>query len=93
MSSSACLQPLTGKLYTYIRTKWTFLVFFGLFELGSLVCGAATSSPMLIVGRAIAGIGAAGITNGALMIMSAILPLAKRPRLCTNKPCLPLQPR
>lgn len=77
--ASASVQPLTGKLYTYLRTKWTFLVFFGLFELGSLICGAANSSAMLIIGRAIAGIGSSGLTNGALMIISAAIPLAKRP--------------
>ena len=34
---------------------------------------------MLIVGRAIAGLGAAGIINGAIMIISGCVPLEKRP--------------
>lgn len=37
--------------------QWSFLVFFGIFELGSVLCGAAISSVMLIIGRAIAGFG------------------------------------
>jgi len=35
-----------------------------LFELGSLLCGVAPNSDALIVGRAIAGLGSAGIFNG-----------------------------
>lgn len=38
------------------------------------MCGAAQSSAMFIVGRAIAGVGSSGIGNGALTIISAILP-------------------
>lgn len=67
--------------------KWSFLVFFGIFELGSLLCGVAASSKMLIVGRAIAGIGGAGIINGAIMIISSCVPLEKRPGMklsCTT---------
>jgi hypothetical protein len=31
--ASASLQPLTGRLYTIFDSKWTFLTFFGIFEL------------------------------------------------------------
>ncbi|RYP40399.1 hypothetical protein DL767_001754 [Monosporascus sp. MG133] len=31
----AAPQPLTGRIYTHFSTKWTFLAFFGIFELGS----------------------------------------------------------
>ncbi|KAK8087650.1 major facilitator superfamily domain-containing protein [Apiospora hydei] len=77
---SAAPQPLTGKIYTHFNTKWSFLLFFGIFEVGSVVCGAAASSAMLIVGRTIAGLGAAGIINGAITIVSSCAPLEKRPR-------------
>jgi hypothetical protein len=53
---------LSGKVYTYFSIKWSFLAFL---EVGSALCGAAQSSVMLIVGRAIAGLGASGLTNGA----------------------------
>ncbi|KAI1403324.1 major facilitator superfamily domain-containing protein [Hypoxylon fuscum] len=78
---SAAPQLLTGKIYTLFDTKWTFLAFFGTFELGSLLCGAAVSSSMLIVGRAIAGFGAAGIIVGALTIISSCVPKERRPIL------------
>jgi MFS family permease len=56
---------LSGKVYTYFSIKWSFLAFFAIFEVGSALCGAAQSSVMLIVGRAIAGLGASGLTNRA----------------------------
>ncbi|KAI1416184.1 efflux pump [Hypoxylon sp. FL1857] len=76
---SAAPQPLTGKVYTHFNTKWSFLSFFAIFEIGSVLCGAAVSSDMLIIGRAVAGFGAAGITNGAITIISSCAPLEKRP--------------
>ncbi|KAM0813450.1 putative Major facilitator superfamily domain-containing protein [Seiridium cardinale] len=75
----ASLQPLTGKLYTYFKAKWTYLIFFLIFELGSLVCGLAKSSPMLIGGRAIAGLGGSGLINGGMTIIAGAVPLEKRP--------------
>jgi MFS family permease len=59
--------------------QWSFLFFFAIFELGSVLCGAATSSAMLIVGRTVAGLGGAGIINGAIMIISGCVPQEKRP--------------
>ncbi|KAK4867164.1 hypothetical protein LT330_000674 [Penicillium expansum] len=77
--ASAAFQPLTGKLYTYLRIKWTFFAFFFVFELGSLLCAIAQSSKMLIVARAIAGLGGSGLLNGGLTMISACLPKHKRP--------------
>jgi predicted MFS family arabinose efflux permease len=79
--SSAALQPLTGKFYTYFSSKWTFLSFFSIFEVGSLICGVANSSKTLIVGRAIAGMGSSGIMNGALNILAGSVPIKKRPAM------------
>ncbi|OAQ92417.1 MFS transporter [Purpureocillium lilacinum] len=67
--ASAAIQPLVGKIYTQFRLKHVYLAFFFIFELGSLICGVATSSTMLIVGRAVAGIGVAGVFAGALIII------------------------
>ena len=46
--ASAALQPLSGKIYSRFSIKWTFLFFFALFELGSLICGVANSSKVLV---------------------------------------------
>ncbi|KAI0479247.1 putative MFS multidrug transporter [Xylariaceae sp. FL0804] len=77
--SSAALQPLTGKLYTYFSGKWMFLFCVFVFELGSLLCAVSTSSTFFIVGRAVAGMGGAGISNGAISVISGAVPLHKRP--------------
>ncbi|KAI2603716.1 MFS general substrate transporter [Hypoxylon sp. NC1633] len=78
---TAAPQLLTGRIYRFFNTKWTFLIFFAVFEIGSILCGAAVSSSMFIVGRFVAGFGAAGIRNGSLNIVSNCAPLEKRPPL------------
>ena len=50
------------------------------FEIGSIVCAAAPTSNALIVGRAITGIGGAGIGSGAFMLISILVPLQSRPK-------------
>ncbi|KAH8593546.1 putative MFS transporter [Bisporella sp. PMI_857] len=77
--ANCALQPLTGKIYTYFDSKWTYLTFLAIFEFGSALCGAAQSSTMLIAGRAVAGIGGSGLLNGAYTIVSAAVPLSKVP--------------
>ncbi|KAH8897375.1 MFS general substrate transporter [Thozetella sp. PMI_491] len=77
--ASAAFQPMTGKLFTYFHTKWTYLIFFFTFELGSVLCAAAQSSNMLILGRAVAGLGVAGLNTGAMTIASAIMEPRKLP--------------
>ncbi|KAK3301903.1 major facilitator superfamily domain-containing protein [Chaetomium strumarium] len=79
--ASAALQPLTGKIYQKFSLKWSFLWFLTAFEIGSLLCGVATSSTMLIVGRAVAGMGTSGIFTGGLAIVTACAPLDRRPAL------------
>ncbi|KAK9772113.1 hypothetical protein SCAR479_11276 [Seiridium cardinale] len=76
--ASSSFQPLTGKFYTHFSSKWTFIVFVLIFEVGSLVCGLATSSSMFIGGRAIAGIGGSGLINGGLTIISGTVPVERR---------------
>jgi EmrB/QacA subfamily drug resistance transporter len=77
--TTAALQLLFGRLYTFFNVKWMYLIAIGFFELGSLICGAAPNSTALILGRAIAGIGAAGLFSGSLIILAHSVPLEKRP--------------
>lgn len=44
-----------------------------------MLCAAATSSTMLIVGRALAGMGGSGIFAGAFVMMGELIPLRWRP--------------
>ncbi|WAO92067.1 MFS domain-containing protein [Fusarium falciforme] len=67
-----------GKCFRFFSLKWTFLAALFIFEIGSVLCAAAQSSEMLIVGRTIAGIGCAGISSGGLIIIANITPMEKR---------------
>lgn len=77
----AAFQLLLGRVYTFHDPKWVYLSCIGVFELGSLVCGTAQSSTALIIGRAIAGMGSAGIMSGGIVVMVHVVPLEKRPAL------------
>lgn len=77
--TTTSLQPSFGKIYTYFNVKWTYILALAIFELGSVLCAAATSSTMLIVGRAVAGAGAAGLFSGGMTIIAYSVPLRKRP--------------
>ncbi|MCJ1395326.1 hypothetical protein MMC18_008210 [Xylographa bjoerkii] len=68
-----------GWLYTFCSPKWVFLSSIFVFEIGSAVCGAAPNSIIFIIGRAIAGLGSAGIFSGAIILIVYIVPLNKRP--------------
>jgi hypothetical protein len=81
MLTAAGFILLYGRIYTFFPTKPVFLSGIFLFEIGSVVCGAAQTSTMLIIGRAIAGLGSSGIFTGAILIMLNTVPLAKRPML------------
>ena len=72
-------QSAWGKAYKYFPLKTNFLVSIFIFELGSLICGAASSSTALIVGRAIAGLGAAGIGSGTYTIIAFSAGPKRRP--------------
>ncbi|KAJ3287234.1 hypothetical protein HDU79_005857 [Rhizoclosmatium sp. JEL0117] len=61
--------PVYGQLADVFGRKATFLLAIAIFELGSLLCGAATSMNMLIGARAIAGSGGSGIFSLAMVII------------------------
>lgn len=50
-----------------------------IFEVGAALSGSAPNSTVFIVGRAIAGLGGAGIFSGVMIIMIPLVPLRKRP--------------
>ncbi|KAK9780242.1 putative MFS transporter [Seiridium cardinale] len=77
----AAFQSHWGKAYIYFPLKWSFLCSVSVFEIGSLVCGVAPSSLALIIGRAVQGLGAAGITGGCYTIASFIVRPARVPAI------------
>lgn len=76
--TTCAFQIPWGRLYTLLPTKWTFTAATVIFEIGSLICGASQSSIAFIIGRAVQGMGVAGMLSGALIIMSLVVPLPKR---------------
>jgi MFS family permease len=74
-------QTSAGKIYKYYDLKWSFLISMLIFEVGSLICGVAPNSKTLVVGRAIAGLGGAGLSVGGTSIVSFTVPPAKRPMM------------
>lgn len=77
--TTCATQLIYGKFYTFYSIKWVYLVALFIFEVGSLICGVAPNSTALIIGRAVAGVGAAGIFSGAILIIASTVPLRQRP--------------
>ncbi|EON65089.1 hypothetical protein W97_04324 [Coniosporium apollinis CBS 100218] len=73
----AAFQSTWGKAYKYFSLKTVFLTAILVFEIGSLICGNKT----LIVGRAVAGAGGAGVAAGAYTIIGFSAPPEKAPAL------------
>src|SRR5204863_31182 len=75
----ASFQSTWGKGYKYFPLKSTFMLSIFVFELGSLICAVANNSTTLIVGRAVAGAGAAGLASGVYTIIAFAAPPRQRP--------------
>ncbi|CAK7201788.1 hypothetical protein SEUCBS139899_004503 [Sporothrix eucalyptigena] len=78
---SLMMAALLAALNASMIATYTFIAFIFVFEIGNLIAGVAISSPMLIIGRAITGIGGSGLVTGATSIITTIRPLEKRPML------------
>ena len=74
-------QFVFGKAYTLFSVKRVFLLANAISIAGSLLCGTATTSTMLVVGRAVAGFGSAGLLSGCFAILVQSIPLRRRPML------------
>lgn len=79
--TASAFQPLYGRIYMAFDTKWTFLLALITFEVGSLICGISPNSATLVVGRAVQGLGSAGILTGSFVIGTHSVRLDKRPVL------------
>ncbi|KAK4688498.1 hypothetical protein P7C73_g1604, partial [Tremellales sp. Uapishka_1] len=83
--NTAFFIPCAGAIlvFTQIMTvaspRWVYIASIVIFEAGS--AGAAHSMDMLIVGRAIAGLGGAGMWNATYLVGGELIPFEKRPSL------------
>lgn len=71
LGSVAVIVPLTAA-FTNFNLKWTFIVTVIIFEVGSVLCGAAPNMNAMIIGRVIAGMGGTGIYLGCLNYFSSL---------------------
>lgn len=68
-----------GKAYGVYSVKWLFIATVILFEVGSVICGAAPNVSSLIVGRVLAGVGGSGMYSGCLTYISVMTSNIERP--------------
>ncbi|RYO86918.1 hypothetical protein DL764_008935 [Monosporascus ibericus] len=73
------IPQITQEFNSFGHIGWTFLWSILVFEIGSLICGVAPNSRAFIIGRAIAGLGGAGLFTGVTVVMIPLIPLRKRP--------------
>ncbi|KAF8198789.1 transporter [Mycena galopus ATCC 62051] len=70
-----------GQILRIFAAKWVLISAIVIFEVGSLVCGLSQNVDQLIAGRAVSGLGAAGIFVALLQVIGQATRLEDRPRL------------
>ena len=70
---------LWGKIMGVFSVKWSYIVSIIIFDVGSAICGAAPTMDAMIIGRALAGVGGAGMYVGCLSLLSLTTSLRERP--------------
>ncbi|KAI4850874.1 putative major facilitator superfamily transporter [Aureobasidium sp. EXF-8845] len=76
--ANAAIQPLSGKMSDIYGRKAGIVFASTFFAIGTLICGLATSAPMMIVGRVVAGTGGGCLNTISTFIASDLIPLRKR---------------
>ncbi|PZE74751.1 MDR family MFS transporter [Curtobacterium sp. MCBD17_019] len=76
--AQAVSVPIYGRLADVLGRKRLLLVGIGLFLLGSVLCGAAWSMPVLILARVVQGLGAGAVLPISMTITSDIYTLEER---------------
>ncbi|MCJ1261325.1 hypothetical protein MMC22_001189 [Lobaria immixta] len=76
---TACTCQLAyGRMYQIFAIKWVFMSAIIIFEIGSLIAALAPASSVLIFGRAVSGLGFAGIGTGSLIIVAHSVAMRQR---------------
>ncbi|KAI8852338.1 major facilitator superfamily domain-containing protein [Chytridium lagenaria] len=76
--TATSVAAVYGKFADIFGRKPVFVFALIVFEVGSVICAIANNMPVLIVGRAVAGIGGGGIFSLVLIIISDIVSIADR---------------
>jgi MFS family permease len=72
-------QTSWGKAFAYFNFKFAYLLSMFIFEVGSLLCAVAPNTIAFIFGRAVAGLGGAGMASGAMTMMALSVEPRRRP--------------
>ena len=76
--ASAIMQPLTGWIARRFGEVKTFIGSVGLFVVFSMLCGLATSMPMLVIARLLQGAGSGPMVALSLTLLLSSYPKAKQ---------------
>lgn len=68
-----------GRMYANFNVKWLYIFHVVVFEIGSAICGAAPSINVMILGRAIAGLGGSGLYVGCMTLIAMTTTMTERP--------------
>jgi len=80
MLTSTVTTPVWGRLADVYGRRRPYLVALGLFVLGSLLCGVASSMTQLIAFRTLQGVGAGGLLPIGMVIIGDMFTLEERAR-------------
>ncbi|KAK2001444.1 major facilitator superfamily transporter [Colletotrichum falcatum] len=78
LSATSSVQCLYGVIYRNFDTKWVYMQVLFIFEVGNLMAALSPTSSVLTLGRAISGIGDAGMATGTYVVMAQTMPLHER---------------
>jgi len=73
--ANCAAQPIVGKLSDIFGRKAVLLVCYGLFALGTSLCGFGQTMWQVIVGRSIAGLGGAGMGVIVAIVITDLVPM------------------
>jgi EmrB/QacA subfamily drug resistance transporter len=79
--AQAVSTPIYGRLSDVLGRKPVLVVGIGLFLLGSILCGVAWSMPVLIVSRAVQGLGAGAVLPMSQTIAGDVYTVAERAKV------------
>ncbi|KAL0075747.1 major facilitator superfamily domain-containing protein [Phycomyces blakesleeanus] len=78
--TSSGFQPIYGIFADIIGHKTVYLISLSIFLFGSILCGASKTMFMLIMSRAVQGVGAAGLITILLIIICDLVSPRERPK-------------
>jgi len=79
--ATCALTPVAGKMAAVFPLDLVYSASTLVFLVGSILCGWAPTPSAFIAGRAIAGVGAAGVASNGLTILVTIAPPKRKPAL------------